>query len=71
MSQIEITEAELRYVRVRTAVSICVKFPNLYKKLFSEKGYVMNETETLAANVLRELCNLEPRVKTILGYYFK
>jgi hypothetical protein len=69
--KIEITSEEIRYIRVRTAISICTKFPKIYKKLFSDKGYTMTEDETLAANVLQELCHLEPRIKRILEYYFK
>lgn len=69
--KIEISEAELRYVRIRTAISICKKYPNIYKKVSSKKGYVMNEDESIAASVLQELYNLEPRVKRILDYYLK
>jgi len=66
-----LTPEELKQVRTEIAVSICRKFPNVYEKLFSEKGFKMNENEALASAVLKELCNLEPSVKAILGYYFK
>lgn len=66
-----LTPEELKQVRTAIAVSICRKFPNVYEKLFADKSYIMNENEGLAAVVLKELCNLEPSVKAILGYYFK
>jgi hypothetical protein len=66
-----LTPKELKQIRTAIAVGTCIKFPNIYEKLFSEKGFKMNENEALASAVLKELCNLEPSVKAILGYYFK
>jgi hypothetical protein len=61
---------ELRQVRTLIAVEICVKYPRLYKKLTSDKGYVMGEKEGTAAEVLKGLMESDPIIKRYLSVYF-
>lgn len=71
MSLKKISAQELREVRIAIAASICRKFPNVYEKLYGDKGYVMGEMETLASEVLKAIFELDPCIKRIIEYYFK
>lgn len=69
MQKIEISPCELRHIRTSVAVSICNKYPSVFQKLYSQKGYIMNESETLAAELLKTLLELEPSLKHELEFY--
>ena len=71
MQKTKLTPSELRQIRLEFAVLICKKYPNLYKKLFNDKRYVMGENEAIVSKVLAALCETEPFIKIVLdNYYF-
>ena len=71
MKRKEMTKQELQFTRTQIAFSICTKYKTLYHKLFDDKGYVMNEEETLVSETLKVLLALEPSIKPKLDYYEK
>lgn len=69
MKEISLSDQELRFVRTEIALSIIDKFPQVYKKLYSDKGYTMNETEALAAGMLKGILEADPCIKRELDFY--
>ena len=70
-SHIKIDPLDLTAIRLQVAYSICAKHKSVYRKLFSDKGYVMDENEKIASEVLEGLIKLEPSFKPMLEVYFK
>jgi hypothetical protein len=71
MSKEKVNPVELRQIRLEIAFGICIKFPKLFGKLYSDKHFIMTETESDASEVVNALCKLEPTLKTVLALYFK
>lgn len=62
---------KLRVVKLEIAIEILNKYPNLFTKLTSDKGYVMTEKEDVAAQVLRGMFETDPVLQAILAKYYK
>ena len=62
---------ELQAVRIEVAIDICIKFPNLYNKIYGKSKAPISDYETYAADILVGLCELEPCIKKILSFYYK
>lgn len=62
---------ELQAVRIEIAVNICMKFPNLYPKIFGKSKVPITDYESAAAEILAMLCELEPCIKHILDFHYK
>jgi hypothetical protein len=69
MNKKEIKPEQLRELRTRIVLSIVAKFPYIYRKLYSDKGYVMTEKEDIAAQVLKGLLDADPIIKRLLDFY--
>jgi hypothetical protein len=61
---------KIRQTRITIAFSICAKFPHIYQKLYSNKGYVMAEKESVAAHILKALVELDPVIQKMLSFYY-
>jgi len=68
---IEPKNRELRAVRIEVAISICIKFPNLYNKIYGKSKAPISDYESYAADILVGLCESEPCIKNILSFYYK
>lgn len=62
---------ELRTIRIEIAVGICVKFPNLYPKIFGQSRAPISDYESSVAEILAMLVKCEPCLKKILDFYYK
>ena len=62
---------ELQALRIETAIQICIKFPSLYNKIYGKSRAPISDYESLAADILVGLCELEPCIKNILSFYYK
>jgi len=68
---IESKNRELQAVRIEIAISICIKFPNLYNKIYGKSKAPITDYESYAADILVGLCESEPCIKKILSFYYK
>jgi len=68
---IEPKNRELQAVRIEVAISICIKFPNLYNKIYGKSKAPISDYESFAADILVGLCELEPSIKHKLDFYLK
>ena len=62
---------ELRAIRVECAVSICLKCPSLYNKIYGKSRVPISDRESYAADILVGLIRQEPCIKYILDFYYK
>lgn len=53
---------------MRTAVSICEKYPNLYNKLYSKYRKPLSDREFDVADILVGLIRQEPCLKIVLDF---
>ena len=68
---IQVNNRELKAVRIEVAISICIKFPRLYLMILKNKWSYRTDEEQIAENILFELIELEPCIKSILDFYYK
>jgi len=68
---IEPKNRELQAVRIEVAISICIKFPNLYNKIYGKSKAPISDYESYAADILVGLIETEPCIKNILSFYYK
>jgi len=60
---------ELQTVRINVAIELCIRFPDLYRKVVTRASVFKNEREYFASQMLAELMRLEPSIKYILSFY--
>jgi hypothetical protein len=65
-----ISEEKLKALRLEIAVSICNKYPKLFQKIFADKGYVLTDYESGAAEILALLCETNPNIKKTLSFLY-
>jgi len=65
----ELKRRELQTVRINVAIELCIRFPDLYRKVVTRASVFKDETEYCASKILAELMRLEPSIRYILSFY--
>jgi len=66
-----VSDRELLAVRMEVAVSICAKFPTMYKKVKEHKAPFGDDVQHTVYCVLTLLLEVEPVIDKVLGAYYK